>query len=92
MILTPGHRWNNADYYNHTGLEMYANYMFGGGYILSAGGAFCAQFAEHRGDISLVLEMLIFPRGVLTAGCVKRIQMAYEAASFDIAMTSATTL
>ncbi|CAL8469155.1 g8696 [Coccomyxa elongata] len=36
VILTPGHRWNNADYYNHTGLETYANYMFGGGYILSA--------------------------------------------------------
>ncbi len=45
MIVTPGHRWNNEEYYNHTGLETYANYMFGGGYILSSGRPFHSIFS-----------------------------------------------
>jgi galactosylxylosylprotein 3-beta-galactosyltransferase len=39
VILSPGHRWDNAPYYNHTGLKTYANYMLGGGYVLSADAA-----------------------------------------------------
>ncbi|CAK0784367.1 hypothetical protein CVIRNUC_007571 [Coccomyxa viridis] len=36
VIMSPGHKWDNSGYYNHTGLATYANYMFGGGYIVSA--------------------------------------------------------
>jgi galactosylxylosylprotein 3-beta-galactosyltransferase len=39
VILSPGHKWNNDVYYNHTGLKTYVNYMLGGGYILSADAA-----------------------------------------------------
>lgn len=33
--MDPEHRWNNMEFYNHTGLEKYPNYMMGGGYIVS---------------------------------------------------------
>lgn len=33
--MDPEHRWNNIEFYNHTGLEKYPNYMMGGGYIVS---------------------------------------------------------
>lgn len=51
VIVTPGHKWNNEEYYNHTGLMTYANYMFGGGYILSAG-------ARKRPPLARVIPML----------------------------------
>lgn len=35
VLLQPGHKWNNAVFYNHTGLHMYPNYMMGGGYVMS---------------------------------------------------------
>ncbi|KAI7842582.1 hypothetical protein COHA_003686 [Chlorella ohadii] len=34
VMLQPGHKWNNAVFYNHTGLKQYPNYMMGGGYVI----------------------------------------------------------
>lgn len=34
VLLSPGHKWNNAAFFNHTGLRTYPNYMMGGGYVL----------------------------------------------------------
>lgn len=33
--LDPEHRWQNMEFFNHTGLEKYPNYMMGGGYVVS---------------------------------------------------------
>lgn len=35
VLLAPGHKWNNAVFYNHTGLRTYPKYAMGGGYVLS---------------------------------------------------------
>lgn len=35
VLLRPGHRWANEEYFNHTGLRVYPKYAMGGGYVLS---------------------------------------------------------
>jgi hypothetical protein len=68
VMLQPGHKWNNAAFYNHTGLKQYPNYMMGGGYVIGGEVArvlvdIHARFGQCGVGWLLVLEW-VWVRGV----------------------------